>query len=108
MKGIICTEFMEFAEGVESIDFVDLLNTLENHIHAEVRRLYPDAELPKFETEQPSQNEMHMHYTSVRCLGDFAFGLLKGCIAHFGGGVELAMKDDSGKRGDVVFVLTRD
>ena len=50
---------------------------------------------------------MLMHYTSVRGLGDFALGLLKGCVAHFGGGVDFSMSDESGKRGDVLFVLTR-
>lgn len=69
-----------FLEGVD--DVFGFLRTLENHIHVEVRKLYPEAELPKFVMEE-SDGKMSMHYQSERPFADLAEGLLNGCIHHF-------------------------
>lgn len=62
----------------------DLLGSVQHYIHVEVRKLYPDAELPHFIIDQPSETHLRMHYTSERKLGDFAHGLIEGCLAYFG------------------------
>ncbi|UHG89242.1 heme NO-binding domain-containing protein [Spirosoma oryzicola] len=62
----------------------DLLKSIQHYIHVEVKKLYPDAELPHFTVEQPSDNQLHMYYESERKLSDFAHGLIEGCLAHFG------------------------
>ncbi|ADB42230.1 heme NO-binding domain-containing protein [Spirosoma linguale] len=62
----------------------DLLSSVQHYIHVEVRKLYPDAELPNFTIDQPSANHLCMQYTSERKLSDFAHGLIEGCLAHFG------------------------
>ncbi|MCX6214548.1 heme NO-binding domain-containing protein [Spirosoma sp.] len=62
----------------------DLLSSVQHYIHVEVRKLYPDAELPHFAIDQPSVNHLRMHYTSERKLSDFAHGLIEGCLANFG------------------------
>lgn len=59
------------------------LESIENHIHTEVLKLYPDAELPKFETSRKSDNTLEMIYRSDRAMGHFAHGLIIGCLAHF-------------------------
>lgn len=61
-----------------------LLTAIEHHIHVEVQKLYPDAELPHFESEQPSPDHLIMVYQSERQMADFAQGLIEGCLAHFG------------------------
>lgn len=61
-----------------------LLHSIDHHIHVEVRKLYPDAELPHFTVEQVSDRQIYMYYTSERKLSDFALGLMDGCFAHFG------------------------
>ncbi|MBC8151821.1 MAG: heme NO-binding domain-containing protein [Bacteroidetes bacterium] len=61
-----------------------LLTAIEHHIHVEVKKLYPDAELPRFESEQPSDDHLIMTYQSERQMADFAQGLIEGCLAHFG------------------------
>lgn len=60
-----------------------LLSSVQHYIHVEVRKLYPDAELPHFTIDQPAENHLRMHYISERKLADFAHGLIEGCLATF-------------------------
>lgn len=70
-----------FFEGVTE-PFVFLKN-IDNYIHVEVRKLYPDAELPRFYYEQQSAKALTMYYLSSRHFEDLAVGLIRGCLVHF-------------------------
>jgi hypothetical protein len=59
------------------------LESIENHIHIQVRKLYPDAELPQFNTKRIHEKKLEMIYVSERHLGDLAEGLLMGAIEFF-------------------------
>lgn len=61
----------------------EFLSRIDGVIHVEVRKLYPDAQLPKLECEQASANELTVLYSSPRGFGDLAAGLIAGCIKHF-------------------------
>lgn len=61
-----------------------LLSSVQHYIHVEVRKLYPDAELPHFIIDQPAENHLRMHYISERKLADFAYGLIEGCLLNYG------------------------
>jgi hypothetical protein len=78
----------------------DFLESVENHIHTEVLKLYPDAELPKFETHRRTENLLEMVYTSDRMMGHFAHGLIKGCLDYFKEDAEIKIHylDESGKQ----------
>ncbi|QTN39714.1 heme NO-binding domain-containing protein [Cryomorphaceae bacterium] len=69
-----------FFEGVEHP--YDLLEKIDNHIHVEVKKLYPDAELPRFETERNGK-ELLMTYTSERKMSDLALGLIEAAAQHY-------------------------
>lgn len=60
-----------------------LLADVEDIIHVEVLKLYPEAELPSFEVKQISSKEMTMLYRSKRRMSDFAEGLITGCFEYF-------------------------
>lgn len=65
-------------------DPLDFLEQVETYIHVEVRKLYPDAELPSFDCSRPnSPNQLHMVYHSVRHMEDVCEGLIKGSLEHF-------------------------
>jgi hypothetical protein len=64
-------------------DPLDFLESIEHTIHVEVRKLYPDAELPTFEIERKSPDILEMRYRSSRHLEDLAEGLIHGCLAYF-------------------------
>lgn len=61
----------------------DVLVGIETVIHTEVRKIYPDAELPSFDVSVPAGGALQLDYHSPRCMDDVAHGLIDGCIAHF-------------------------
>ena len=61
-----------------------LLKSVDSMIHVEVKKLYPDAVLPRFEYEDPAENQLVMIYRSPRKLCALAEGLFEGAAAHFG------------------------
>jgi hypothetical protein len=63
--------------------FFDVLSGIETVIHTEVRKLYPDAELPEFTVLRPAPDTLQLDYRSPRCMDDVAHGLIDGCLAHF-------------------------
>ena len=60
----------------------DLLEQIDNHIHVEVKKLYPDAELPRFETSREG-DVLTMIYRSERKMADLAIGLIEAAAAHY-------------------------
>ncbi len=55
---------------------MDLLASIENHIHVEVRKIYPDAELPSFKLEERTDDKMILVYKSERALYMLGKGLM--------------------------------
>jgi hypothetical protein len=68
----------------------DLILTLNDIIHPEVRKLYPGADVPWFDFETPSSNRLVLGYRSKRKLCAFAEGLIDGTAAHYGETVTIA------------------
>lgn len=80
---------------------------IENHIHVEVKKLYPDAELPSFDTVLKG-NQLSMVYKSERRLSDLAEGLILGCIAYFNEKITVNKEDLSNGDGKIInFILTK-
>ena len=83
------------------------LKTIDQHIHVQVRKLYPDAELPSFSFHEPQPGQLVMIYESHRPLADLAEGLIQGCIAYFGETITLERNNlQSGELNRERFVLT--
>lgn len=64
-------------------DPIDMISSIENHIHVEVRKIYPDAELPTFEVVEKTENSLVMVYTSSRAMHHFGLGLMNKTFEHF-------------------------
>ncbi len=64
------------------------LLSLNDVIHAEVRKLYPGADVPVFDFETPegsaSRNTLIIHYRSKRRLCPLAEGFITGASDHYG------------------------
>lgn len=58
-------------------DPMDLLASIESHIHVEVQKIYPDAQLPIFELENRNENQMTLIYKSDKALYMLAKGLMQ-------------------------------
>ena len=78
---------------------LDFLEGIERHIHAEVRKLYPDAELPKFDTERVSERHLVMLYESERPFADLAQGMIEGASHHFDTGLSVERMDEAAVTG---------
>jgi hypothetical protein len=89
--GRLAATHPEFVAGMTGP--IELLNHIEHHIHVEVKKLYPDAELPTFSYEPAPSGELVMVYRSARGLGDLCEGLIRGCFDHFGGHASIERVD---------------
>ncbi len=84
------------------------LTNVQEKIHVEVLKLYPEAELPTFQIEyQEGDNKMIMAYSSERKLGDFAEGLMIGCINHFNEKITINKDYLTKDRSRIRFTLTK-
>lgn len=94
-----------FAEAETTFDF---LESIENYIHIEVRKLYPDAELPTFVTNRLNNLQLVMDYSSDRAMGDLAEGLIQGTIEKYKEPITLVRENIEGTEGKQVrFILTK-
>ena len=98
--------FPQYFEGSSSS--FEFLQRIEDYIHVEVRKLYPEAELPSFVCDTSRPGCMRLTYRSARPFAILAEGLIRGCIAHYGETADLEMEDLSDGAGTAArFLLTR-
>lgn len=71
----------------------EFLKHVDDHIHVEVLKLYPDASLPRFECEMINPNRMSMVYKSNHPFAHLAEGLILGCAEHFNEKVDIQIND---------------
>jgi hypothetical protein len=73
----------------------DFLGHVEDYIHVEVRKLYPQAELPGFSYPVRQDDHLVMEYRSPRPMAAFATGLIRAAVDHFDEPVSLEVEDIS-------------
>lgn len=66
-----------------SPDLLTFLSTIDNVIHVEVKKLYPQAITPDFKHEQGDDNTLMLEYRSDRKLCQLAEGLISGAAKHY-------------------------
>lgn len=85
-----------------------LLSSVEGYIHVEVKKLYPDAELPSILCVADGPNKLVVTYRSPRRMADLAEGLMTACAEHYRERIALSREDLSQGAGEVVrFTLCR-
>ncbi len=87
-----------------SDSFFEFLASIDDYIHVEVQKLYPDAELPSFDVLQTEGPQMMMRYRSSRKMEALAEGLILGCARQFRRAI-LIEKSDGGD-GSTLFTVT--
>jgi hypothetical protein len=70
----------------------DLLGHLDQTIHPQVQRLYPQAELPRFGVLQRDARRMLLRYDSPRRMASLAVGLIRGAAAMYGVDVSVQLE----------------
>lgn len=66
------------------LDLFDYLLNIEQHIHEEMRDLYPDANPPGLACERISETRMRIRYRSDTPVPEMCAGMIEGAISHFG------------------------
>ncbi|KXJ58594.1 MAG: 2,4-dihydroxyhept-2-ene-1,7-dioic acid aldolase [Alteromonas sp. Nap_26] len=65
-------------------DILDMLAHLDGDIHVQVKKFYPDADLPRFTVLSRTECSMRLQYHSERELYALAEGLMDAAAAYFG------------------------
>ena len=77
----LAESYPEFFSGHEGLG--TFLLTLNDIIHAEVRKLYPDAQVPVFSFEAPEEGRLRIEYRSARKMCPLAVGFIEGAADRF-------------------------
>jgi hypothetical protein len=85
----------------------NFLESIERHIHVEVRKLYPDAELPSFETERIGNDTLKMIYHSERKMSAFAEGLILRTLDYYEVNCNIEKSNIAEDGSSVQFVITK-
>jgi len=88
-------------------DPIDMLSSIENHIHVEVRKIYPDAELPTFVVEHKTANSLTMIYKSSRAMHHFGLGLMNKTFEHFNSSAEIVLEKLNEDGTEVKFIINK-
>ena len=68
----------------DKMTVLEVLDSLDNDIHVQVRKLYPDADLPSFKVLARKENVIELEYYSQRDLYKLAEGLIDGAAKYLG------------------------
>jgi len=88
-------------------DPIDMLSSIENHIHVEVRKIYPDAELPTFQVLEKTKNSLVMIYKSSRAMHHFGLGLMNKTFEHFNSKATIKLEKIKEDGTEVKFVINK-
>lgn len=83
-KYLFDTFLSSYPQFFSSVDNAfEFLHSIDNHIHVEVLKLYPDAMLPKFLSEETEEGTIVMTYLSDRKMAALAEGLIEKSVHHY-------------------------
>ena len=88
-------------------DPIDMLASIENHIHVEVLKIYPDVELPSFEILEKTNRSLIMIYRSSRAMYYFGLGLMNKTFEHFNSRAEIIMENLKDDGTEVKIIITK-
>ncbi|NDR56275.1 heme NO-binding domain-containing protein [Aliiruegeria sabulilitoris] len=101
MMGFFGQHYPAFFENKSSS--FEMLEAVDQEIHVEVLKLYPDAELPRFETDRTGEGQLEMVYSSPRPLVSFCHGLIEACVERFDETAEIAIETTPAQNNSTTF-----
>ncbi len=96
--------FPQYFQGADTA--FDFLDKVDKYIHAEVLKLYPDAQLPKIIVISRDETNIVMEYQSPRHFNDLAYGLIEGCFTYYQTAVTIKMQPSVNQSGATEFILS--
>jgi Haem-NO-binding len=103
--GSLSKAYGQMFEGINNS--FDMFMSIDQNIHVQVRKLYPDAELPTFDVSLIDEDNLKMIYYSERKMGDLAVGLIKGCLSHYKEKATITKRNLSEDGKNVEFIISK-
>ena len=88
-------------------DPIEMLASIENHIHVEVRKIYNDAELPTFIIKEKTKKTLILIYKSSRSMHHFGLGLMNKTFEHFNSKATIVLEKIKKDGTEVKFIITK-
>jgi hypothetical protein len=88
-------------------DPIEMISSIENHIHVEVRKIYSDTELPTFEVIEKTYNSLIITYKSSRSIHHFGLGLMNKTFEHFNSTASIVLEKIKEDGTEVRFVINK-
>ena len=88
-------------------DPIEMLASIESHIHVEVRKIYPEAELPTFVVLEKTENKLVMIYKSSRAMHHFGLGLMNKTFEHFNSTATIVLEKIREDGTEVKFIINK-
>jgi hypothetical protein len=88
-------------------DPIEMLASIENHIHVEVQKIYPNAELPTFIVEEKTKNSIIMIYKSSRAMHHFGLGLMNKTFEYFNSTASIVLEKIKEDGTEVRFIVNK-
>lgn len=88
-------------------DPIEMISSIENHIHVEVRKIYPDAELPTFEVVEKTDDSLVLIYKSSRAMHHFGLGLMNKTFEHFDSTASIVLEKLKEDGTEVKFLINK-
>jgi hypothetical protein len=88
-------------------DPIEMIASIESHIHAEVRKIYPNAELPIFTVEEKTANSLIIIYKSSRAMHHFGLGLMNKTFEHFNSTAKIVLEKIKDDGTEVRFIISK-
>ena len=85
----------------------DFFASIQEYIHVEVLKLYPDAQLPKFHTQSRDEKSLWLVYESDRKMSTFALGLLEKGLEHYEETATIEMQNLEKDGSKVLFIIRK-
>lgn len=106
-KHLLATFFKIHPEYFQVESASAFLSSVDQFIHIEVKKLYPDAELPKLDFSEVNDTTISIAYESKRPFADLAEGLIEMTFEHFKENVSIETTDLANKT-QRTFTITKD
>jgi hypothetical protein len=88
-------------------DPIEMISSIESHIHIEVRKIYPDAELPTFIVEEKKEDLLIIIYKSSRAMHHFGLGLMNKTFEYFNAKASIVLEKIKEDGTEVKFIINK-
>lgn len=104
--GRLASSFPQYVRSAKSL--FGFVESIDGYIHVEVKKIYPDAELPRFVSRLSEDGKvLELEYRSPRRFDALAHGLLEAAVEHFGEAVTVERSGLAGGEAGSLFRLKK-